>query len=155
MISQSTPTPQTQIRTQVAISSSPNPSTQFRGPGQQQEYSCVLCKQRKVRCDRGNPCTGCLKAGVDCVPGSRQPYKRRKRVHSQGGSLNEADFSAKSRDICSSSSTSLHSRPAQEELRSQRQAPAFGQYAPPPPLSLLFGREVSILCLRLSRLAVC
>lgn len=125
---QTSPTPQTQIRTQAATSSSPTTSTQFRGPGQQQEYSCVLCKQRKVRCDRANPCTGCVKAGVNCVPGSRQPYKRRKRVHSQSGSLNETDFSAKSRDIHSSPSRSLDSRPAQEELRPQRQAPTFGQY---------------------------
>lgn len=138
MLSQTSPNPNphTQIQTQAATSSSPpTGSTQFRGSGQQQEYSCVLCKQRKVRCDRGNPCTGCVRAGVSCVPGSRQPYKRRKRVHSQSGSLNETEFSARSRDIYSAPSRSVDSRPAQEESRPQRQAPTFGQYvAYPPPL---------------------
>lgn len=29
--------------------------------------SCDLCRRRKVKCDRGNPCSHCLRAGVDCV----------------------------------------------------------------------------------------
>lgn len=130
MIPQTSPNPHTQIQTQAAATSSSPPtssSTQFRGSGQQQEYSCVFCKQRKVRCDRGNPCTGCVRAGVSCVPGSRQPYKRRKRVHSQSGSLNETELSARSRDIYSAPSRSLDNRPAQGQSRPQRQAPTFGQ----------------------------
>ena len=29
--------------------------------------SCNLCRRRKVRCDKANPCSNCLRAGVVCV----------------------------------------------------------------------------------------
>lgn len=29
--------------------------------------SCDLCRRRKVKCDRGNPCSSCRRAGVACV----------------------------------------------------------------------------------------
>ncbi|KAG6024833.1 hypothetical protein E4U41_001679 [Claviceps citrina] len=41
--------------------------------------SCVLCQQRKVRCDRSKPCANCVKAGVDCKVVPPQPPRRRKR----------------------------------------------------------------------------
>ncbi|CAN8102514.1 unnamed protein product [Discula destructiva] len=93
--------------------------------GQQQEYSCLLCKQRKVRCDRANPCSGCVRAGVQCEPGVRQPYKRRKR----NDLLRDEDLPSRSRSD-SISSRALDSRPlaAAEEPRPDRpQVPTFGQ----------------------------
>jgi Fungal Zn(2)-Cys(6) binuclear cluster domain len=42
-------------------------------------HSCVLCQQRKVKCDRKNPCSGCVKAGVECVSSAPAPPRRRKR----------------------------------------------------------------------------
>ena len=41
--------------------------------------SCVLCQQRKVRCDKKKPCAGCVKIGVDCKVVPPQPPRRRKR----------------------------------------------------------------------------
>ena len=29
--------------------------------------SCDLCRRRKVKCDRGNPCSNCLRSGATCV----------------------------------------------------------------------------------------
>ncbi|KAH6892410.1 fungal-specific transcription factor domain-containing protein [Thelonectria olida] len=29
-------------------------------------WSCVICRRRKVRCDRRDPCSNCTKAGVEC-----------------------------------------------------------------------------------------
>ncbi len=29
-------------------------------------YSCLTCRQRKVRCDRRNPCSNCVKAARQC-----------------------------------------------------------------------------------------
>ena len=29
--------------------------------------SCNLCRRRKVKCDRGNPCSNCLRSGAGCV----------------------------------------------------------------------------------------
>ena len=40
--------------------------------------SCNLCRRRKVKCDRGNPCSHCLRSGVACVSSnlSRVPRGR-------------------------------------------------------------------------------
>lgn len=42
-------------------------------------HSCVLCQQRKVRCDKNKPCANCLKAGVECTVVAPQPPRRRKK----------------------------------------------------------------------------
>jgi hypothetical protein len=41
--------------------------------------SCVLCQQRKVRCDKNKPCANCVKAGVECRVIPPQPPRRRKK----------------------------------------------------------------------------
>ncbi|KUI54831.1 hypothetical protein VP1G_02149 [Cytospora mali] len=53
---------------------SPEPSVKLtRG------HSCVLCQQRKVRCDKQKPCANCIKAGVGCKVVAPQPPRRRKK----------------------------------------------------------------------------
>jgi hypothetical protein len=43
--------------------------------------SCVLCQQRKVRCDKNKPCANCVKAGVECrVVPPHPPRRRRKKL---------------------------------------------------------------------------
>lgn len=44
----------------------------------QRVLACVLCQQRKVKCDRKFPCVNCVKLQVDCVPVT-QPRPRRRR----------------------------------------------------------------------------
>jgi len=44
-----------------------------------QKYSCALCKERKIKCDRTEPCVACTKAGVTCIFRAPDPPKRRKR----------------------------------------------------------------------------
>lgn len=45
-------------------------------------HSCVLCQQRKVRCDKQKPCANCVKAQVDCrVVPPQPPRRRRKKPH--------------------------------------------------------------------------
>ncbi|KAL4868377.1 hypothetical protein BDV12DRAFT_102825 [Aspergillus spectabilis] len=41
--------------------------------------SCVLCQQRKVRCDRTVPCANCVKSKAQCVPGHLIPRRRKRR----------------------------------------------------------------------------
>lgn len=41
--------------------------------------ACVLCQQRKVKCDRRFPCANCIKAGVQCVSAALAPRQRRRR----------------------------------------------------------------------------
>ncbi|KAH8889679.1 hypothetical protein GQ53DRAFT_188133 [Thozetella sp. PMI_491] len=42
-------------------------------------HSCVLCQQRKVRCDKQKPCANCVKAQVECKVVPPQPPRRRKK----------------------------------------------------------------------------
>lgn len=42
-------------------------------------HSCVLCQQRKVRCDLQKPCTNCIRAQVECRVVPPQPPRRKKR----------------------------------------------------------------------------
>ncbi|KAL2016646.1 hypothetical protein VTK56DRAFT_3226 [Thermocarpiscus australiensis] len=42
-------------------------------------HSCVLCQQRKVRCDKQKPCGNCIKAQVECRVVPPQPPRRRKK----------------------------------------------------------------------------
>lgn len=43
------------------------------------EYSCTVCTQRKVRCDKAKPCSNCVKAGIQCEVIPPPPPRRRKR----------------------------------------------------------------------------
>lgn len=42
--------------------------------------SCVTCRRRKVKCDKNNPCSNCVRAKIECIfPGpGRAPRKSRK-----------------------------------------------------------------------------
>ena len=42
-------------------------------------HSCILCQQRKVRCDKNKPCANCVKAQVECRVVPPQPPRRRKK----------------------------------------------------------------------------
>jgi hypothetical protein len=55
----------------------PTSSTQSRKP--QRVLSCILCQQRKVKCDRKFPCGNCVKSHVQCVPAALAPHRRRRR----------------------------------------------------------------------------
>ena len=54
------------------------PMTQFSKP--QRVLACVLCQQRKVKCDRKHPCANCIKAQVQCVPAIQVSRRRRRRI---------------------------------------------------------------------------
>lgn len=65
-----------------------NPSTSRQHSQHQQDLSaikltrgtsCVLCQQRKVRCDKNKPCANCIKAKVECRVIPPQPPRRRKK----------------------------------------------------------------------------
>lgn len=42
-------------------------------------HSCILCQQRKVRCDKTKPCSNCVKARAECVQRAFVPPRRRKK----------------------------------------------------------------------------
>ncbi|KAI1498481.1 fungal-specific transcription factor domain-containing protein [Biscogniauxia marginata] len=41
--------------------------------------ACVLCQNRKIRCDRNSPCSNCIKANVACTPSTPAPARKRRR----------------------------------------------------------------------------
>lgn len=41
--------------------------------------ACILCQQRKVKCDRQFPCNNCRRTGSQCVPAGQLPRERRRR----------------------------------------------------------------------------
>jgi hypothetical protein len=45
----------------------------------QRVLACVLCQQRKVKCDRKFPCAHCTKSGVQCISAALAPRQRRRR----------------------------------------------------------------------------
>ncbi|KAH7066025.1 hypothetical protein FB567DRAFT_532512 [Paraphoma chrysanthemicola] len=45
----------------------------------QRVLACILCQQRKVKCDRKFPCAVCTKAGVQCISAAIAPRQRRRR----------------------------------------------------------------------------
>ena len=46
-------------------------------------HSCILCQQRKVKCDRQKPCSNCIKARVECIPSVPAAPRRRRRKFSE------------------------------------------------------------------------
>lgn len=49
-------------------------------PAPARKHPCLLCQQRKVRCDRNEPCSNCVKAGaVKCEAAPQYPPRKRKK----------------------------------------------------------------------------
>ena len=48
-------------------------------PSSRQTYSCVRCSDRKVRCDRQNPCSACVKHNFQCVFRPPPPPRRKQK----------------------------------------------------------------------------
>ena len=65
-------------RTPSSISSHSGPSAQHAGPALNPR-SCVICRRRKVRCNKQYPCSNCAKAKVQCVFPAPERAKRRPR----------------------------------------------------------------------------
>ena len=56
----------------------PSPSSQLSKP--QRVLACVICQQRKVKCDRKFPCANCIKSQAQCVPATLAQRRRRRRL---------------------------------------------------------------------------
>jgi hypothetical protein len=58
----------------------PQPSDGASGP---KPLSCVTCRQRKVKCNKSNPCNHCTKVGIQCVFPNRVRVSRAKQTASK------------------------------------------------------------------------
>lgn len=54
------------------------PATLSRSQKPQRVLACVLCQQRKVKCDRKSPCANCIKSKAQCVPATKSSRRRRR-----------------------------------------------------------------------------
>lgn len=45
----------------------------------QRVLACVLCQQRKVKCDRKFPCANCVRSQAQCVPATLTRRRKRRR----------------------------------------------------------------------------
>jgi hypothetical protein len=103
--------------------------------------SCNLCRRRKVRCDKANPCSNCLRAGVVCVsttlsrvPRGRQGSRRNpdsellkriaklenlvKNLEAENGGVLPATPSVSSGDVQPRSEVSDGGKASESKLRS-------------------------------------
>ncbi|KAH8746777.1 fungal-specific transcription factor domain-containing protein [Diaporthe sp. PMI_573] len=52
-----------------------------RGTGRKIERSCQLCHRRKIRCDKKQPCSSCVRGGLQCrYPPIGQPVRRARKT---------------------------------------------------------------------------
>lgn len=52
-------------------------------------YSCVVCHNRKVKCNRKEPCSNCAKANIECIYHPPPPPRRRKRERDSRGNASQ------------------------------------------------------------------
>jgi hypothetical protein len=64
------------IMSTVSTAQGKSPSLSSKPP---RVLACVLCQQRKVKCDRKYPCANCIKARTPCVPATHVSRPRRRR----------------------------------------------------------------------------
>ena len=79
------------------------------------QLSCELCRERKVKCDKRDPCSNCVASGVVCLPIHRQRLPRgrhtnRVRWTAESSTTNATAAAASSRssstiDIASTSTS--------------------------------------------------
>ncbi|KAL1911335.1 hypothetical protein Sste5344_002715 [Sporothrix stenoceras] len=88
-------------------------------------YSCVACKQRKVKCSRQFPCAECVRMDVECVPSSRKPYSSRKRRRGQSDDNDEDESPERPQPQVTRAPSAFHEPRATETPASEDQpAPA-------------------------------
>jgi hypothetical protein len=49
-------------------------------PAPTPQLSCQLCRERKVKCDKGNPCLSCVSSSATCIPTHRARLPRGRHV---------------------------------------------------------------------------
>jgi hypothetical protein len=49
----------------------------------QQQLSCTLCRQRKIKCDKIHPCSPCQKSNLRCAFPERLRHPKKRRVETK------------------------------------------------------------------------
>ena len=120
-----------------------------RDPSDLKPLSCTNCRQRKIKCDKSNPCSACKRSGTDCVfpkrirvPRGRQGVRNSKSrddellrrigklealVEKMGGDITTPLTSGESNGRQTTSSTDFPLSTSSDKESSNLQAPATGK----------------------------
>ncbi|KAI0965827.1 fungal-specific transcription factor domain-containing protein [Xylaria arbuscula] len=63
----------------TSAAAAPPPSTPHHAPKPSKVLACVHCQYRKIKCDRQQPCSNCMKAKIACKPSIPAPPHKRRR----------------------------------------------------------------------------
>lgn len=77
--------------TEVPTSNSENVKKSHKPPAKAL-LSCEMCRHRKIKCDKAQPCSNCRRAGINCVSLNRQRLPR-----GRNGGRKKADVELKAR----------------------------------------------------------
>lgn len=108
----------------ASLNSSLNGGRATDSPSKQPaSFACVVCHNRKVKCDRQDPCTpcsNCAKANVECVYRAPPP-PRRKRDRETNGSVSQerGKLLRRSTGFNGKPSATQHHHPAEWEQRTE------------------------------------
>ncbi|KAL4935117.1 hypothetical protein BDV06DRAFT_135914 [Aspergillus oleicola] len=78
-----------------------------------ENIACHRCRQRKVKCDRGSPCSPCVKAGSSCSYAAAKPRERRQRVMVSSTYDSKLDVISRKIDKLSQKLSQLSHEPAE------------------------------------------
>lgn len=73
----SKPSPSLMADIQPSALASVSTITGLSGKRRKTERSCLLCHERKIRCDKKTPCSNCVRGDIlCCYPGTERPSRR-------------------------------------------------------------------------------
>ena len=55
------------------------PPQTAQGAKPQRVLACLMCQQRKIKCNRNFPCSNCIKSQTECIPAALVQRRRRRR----------------------------------------------------------------------------
>lgn len=67
------------LKSLVKMTDSNISTTTPTGSATAKHPSCILCRKRKVKCDRKYPCSNCIKANAECIFRESIPARHHKR----------------------------------------------------------------------------
>ena len=95
--------------------------------------ACVLCQQRKVKCNRQFPCSNCIKSRAQCVPATLLPRRPRRklperdlldRLHKYEDLLRKHNIDFESKDDATPTSAKSAVSPSDNELDEDADEPS-------------------------------
>ncbi|KAJ5124126.1 uncharacterized protein N7515_007951 [Penicillium bovifimosum] len=82
-------------------------------------FSCTVCHNRKVKCDRQDPCSNCSKVGVECIYRAPPPRRRKRDKETTGTESQGREKSLKRSPEVAKAASTTHNLPAGKNRRTK------------------------------------